>query len=104
LKNFKITLSFRIILLLIFLLFTVKFVHSQETQELKITKTFNRTPITEFFSYLEETCGITFFYKEEWIQSSEINGAFKNTPLSQVLTQVFKEKELNFKFFEKDMV
>ena len=103
-KNFKITPSSRIILLLIFLLLTVKFVHSQEVNEIKITKTFNRTPITEFFSYLEETCGITFFYKEEWIKSSEINGTFKNSPLSQVLNQVFKEKELNFKFFEKDMV
>ncbi|MEK7719231.1 MAG: FecR domain-containing protein, partial [Bacteroidota bacterium] len=103
-KNFKITLSYRIIVLLIFLLLTVKFVHSQEVQEFKITKTFNRTPITEFFSYLEETCGITFFYREEWIKSFEINGTFKNTPLSQILNQVFKEKELNFKFFEKDMV
>ena len=80
-----------------------KIAQSQEIQELKITKTFNRTPITKFFSYLEESCGITFFYREEWIQSSEINGTFKNTPLSQVLNQVFKEKELNSKFFEKDM-
>jgi hypothetical protein len=81
-----------------------QFGQSQEIQEIKITENFTKAPLSEVFSYLEKTCGITIFYKEEWIKSEEVTASFKNTPLSQVLAQICKGKELHFNFFQQDML
>jgi hypothetical protein len=104
LKKIQISPFYRIVVLLILIILSTKTSQSQEIPEIKITRTFNQTPLSEFFSYLEEAFGINFFYKEEWIKTSVVSGAFKNSPVTQVLNQVLTDKDLNFRFFDLDMV
>ena len=77
---------------------------SQEIQEMKITGRFDKTPLPEFLNSLKQTYGIRFFYKEEWVKSTEITGTFKDVPLIQTLNQAFRGKDLNFKFFQGNSV
>ena len=77
---------------------------SQEIQEMKITGRFDKTPLPEFLNSLKQTYGIRFFYKEEWVKSTEITGTFKEVPLIQTLNQAFRGKDLNFKFFQGNSV
>ena len=77
---------------------------SQEIQEMKISGSFDKTPLSGFFNSLKKTYGIRFFYKEEWIKSVEVTGKFKDVPLIQALNQIFRGKDLNFKFFQGNSV
>jgi len=86
------------------LLISVEMVQSQEIREIKITQSFNKTPLIEFLDYLGKNCRINFYYKTEWINSVEVTNTFNNTPLLQVLNQAFYDTGLSFQFFEPDMV
>lgn len=91
--------STRAVLLVIFSLFLIiQQGRSQEIQEMKITGSFSEVPVQEFFSSLEKTYGIRFFYKKEWIKSVKVTGTFKDVPLINVLNRTIKDKELNIKF------
>jgi hypothetical protein len=92
-----------IFLILIIFIFP-RSVCSQEIQEIKVTGSFSKVPIKEFLNSFEEKYGIRFFYKEEWIKSSEVTGKFDNIPLIQVMNQVFNGKDLTFKFFQNNSI
>ena len=92
----------------VFLIITIIFFNlpgrAQEIQEMKITGSFDKTPLPQFFNTLKQTYGIRFFYKSEWLKSGEVTGTFKDVPLIQALNQVFRGKDLNFKIFQGNSV
>ena len=95
---------YRTVFLLFTLLFTVHSGQSQDFEQIKITDSFTHIPVTDFFNSLEKSYGITFYYKKDWIKSVEVTGTFKNTPLIQALDQIFKDKNLKFKFFQDNSI
>jgi hypothetical protein len=104
LKKTRSIQSYKRILLIFITLFLSQTIRSQEIQEIKITGSFSKIPLQEFFSTLENNYGIRFFYKKDWIKSKEANGNFTETPLIQVLNKVFTGNDLSFKFFQNSAV
>jgi hypothetical protein len=103
-KHFQITILYKALILTVVLLLSTQSGQSQEIQEIKVTGSFTNTPIKEFFGSLEKNYGIRFFYKEEWIKTTEVTKTFNNVPLVQILNQIFVGKELTFKFFQNNSV
>ncbi len=89
------------ILFFLILPLTVK---SQENTAIKITDEFNNTPISEFMEILENEYGIKFFYKETWISTFNINETFSETPLNEVLEEIFPVHDLSFGIFQQKTV
>jgi len=103
-KHLQITTLFKPLFLFVIIFLSAQSIRSQEVQEIKITGNFTKVPLGEFFNSVEKTYGIRFFYKEEWIKSTEISQTFNNVPLIQALNLVFKNKDLTFKFFQNNSV
>lgn len=103
-KHLQITILYRTLILFVTILFSVQFARSQDVRELKITGNFTKVPLQEFFNSVEKNYGIRFFYKEEWIKSTEITHTFNNVPLIQALNQIFNNKALTYKFFQNNSV
>ena len=103
-KIFKFIWFSRILCILLLLLGLASWSQAQEVKEVKITRTFDRAPLVDCLKYLEETCHLNFFYKTEWIKSEVVSAVFKNSPPAEVLSQMFKDKEIKYQFFQPDMV
>ncbi|HEY3390550.1 MAG TPA: TonB-dependent receptor [Prolixibacteraceae bacterium] len=92
------------LLLIVTILLSFQLSRSQDIQEIRVTGSFTKTPIREFFNSLEKTYGIRFFYKEEWIKSTEVTKTFNDVPLVQVMNQIFADKQLTIKFFQNNSI
>jgi hypothetical protein len=103
-KHLQITILYKALFLFAMICLSVKASYSQDIQELKVTGSFTKVPIQEFFNSLEKSYGIRFFYKAEWIQSVEVTKTFNNAPLVQVMNQILTGKQLTFKFFQNNSV
>lgn len=103
-KHLQITQLNKVLFLIVLILLSSQLSRSQDIQEIKVTASFTKAPVQEFFKSLEKNYGIRFFYKDEWIKSKEVTKSFDNLPLVQVLNQVFAEKDLTFKFFQNNSV
>lgn len=103
-KRLRIFYLYKAISLVVIVLLSIHSGHSQEIQEISISGNFAKTPFKELLSTLEKNYGIRFFYKEEWIESTEITQTFNNVPLIKALNQIFSGKELAFKIFQHNFV
>ena len=103
-KHFQITQLNKVLFLIVTILLSSQISRSQDIQEIKVTASFTKAPVQEFFNSLEKNYGIRFFYKDEWIKSKVVTKTFDNLPLVQVLNQVFAERDLTFKFFQNNSV
>ncbi|MCX6239824.1 MAG: TonB-dependent receptor [Bacteroidia bacterium] len=103
-KHLQITILHKALFLITTIFLSVQSGRSQEIQEIKVSGSFTKAPIQEFFYSLEKNYGIRFFYKEEWIKSMEVTKTFNNVPLVQVMNQILTGKELTFKFFQNNSV
>jgi len=103
-KHLQIINSAKVVILILMIHFFSQSGQAQEIQEIKVTGSYKKVPVWEFFNSLEKSYGIRFFYKEEWIKSVEVTKTFNNVPLVQVLNQIFIDKELTFKFFQNKSV
>jgi len=99
-KQLRISIFYSAFFLVLSIFIPIQSVKSQEIQELKVTGSFTKTPIKEFFNSLEKNYGIRFFFKEDCVNSIEVTNSFNNVPLVQVLNQVLTGKQLTFKFFQ----
>ncbi|NEW82720.1 MAG: carboxypeptidase-like regulatory domain-containing protein [Mariniphaga sp.] len=103
-KHFQIAHLYKSLFLIITILLSSHLSKSQDIQEIKVTGSFTKAPIQEFFNSLEKSYGIRFFYKEEWIKSTEVTKIFDNVPLVQVMNQILADKQLTFKFFQNSSI
>ena len=103
-KHLQIAHLYKSLFLIVTILLSSQLSKSQDIQEIKVTGSFTKAPIQEFFNSLEKTYGIRFFYKEEWIKSTEVTKTFNNVPLVQVMNQILADKQLTFKFFQNNSI
>jgi len=103
-KHLQINHLYKSLFLIVTFLLLAQISRSQDIQEIKISGSFSKTPIQEFFNTLEKNYGIRFFYKEEWIKSKEVTKTFNDAPLVQVLNQILVDKQLTVKFFQNNSV
>ncbi|MCE1200433.1 MAG: TonB-dependent receptor, partial [Marinilabiliales bacterium] len=75
---------------------------TSEIQDLKISGSYNHTPLKSFFEQLEKEKGVRCFYKEDWIQSLEVNATFNHEPLYKVMNLILGGKTLTFEFFQNN--
>jgi hypothetical protein len=95
---------YKSIFLIVVFLFSFQSGQSQDIRELKISGSFDKVPLQKLFGSLQKSYGIKFFYKAEWLKSSEYSGTFTNEPLIQVLNKAIEGKDLNFKIFQDNSI
>jgi len=76
----------------------------QESQDIKISGTFDRVSLQEFFRAVGTSNGIKFLYKEEWMRNLNITQTFYQVPLDLALNQVLSQNGLTFKHFQRNIV
>ncbi len=80
--------------LLVFFL-SVQTLFSQ-TQEKRISVSFQDTPLASVFEQLEQQTNYTFFYIEDWVANTIVSGNYENETVSTILEDVLNETVLNF--------
>jgi len=103
-KHLQITQLYKKLFLIVTILLSAQLSRSQDIQEIKITGSFTKAPIQEFFNSLENKYEIRVFYKEDWIKAVEVTKTFNDVPLVQVLNQILADKQLTFKFFQNNSI
>ena len=80
------------------LIFVLTFIFSFaiQSQNKKISISFNQLTKKEIFSLLEEKTNFKFYYVDSWINSNKISGDFKNESLQNILNSIFRNTSLNF--------
>jgi len=71
-----------------------------QTEEPKISISFNETDREEVLVQIEEIAGVTIYYAQEWLGDERVTGSYQNTPLSEVLRAIFKNTVINFYFLD----
>lgn len=77
---------------------------AQDIQEKRISGKFQKTSLHDFFMTLEKDYQIRFYYRPDWIKTYTVNQEFKDTPLIQVLNQLFDRQPITFRFFQNNSV
>src|SRR5690606_5527929 len=62
----------------------------------KISLSFTNATKKEVLHQIEEKSDFHFFYLDQWLGSEKISGDYKEIPLDEVLTAIFKDTEVNF--------
>ncbi len=79
-------------------------VYAQKIGEIQVSESFQNQPLKDLLEVLQQKYGVKVFYKENWVEPFTINGTFENTPLVQVLNNVFFDHELAYAFFQDDAI
>ncbi len=66
------------------------------TGQVKISGSFQQTPLKSFISELELKYPVKFFYDDEYIDNIYISGVFEELPLKECLQSIFEKKQVNF--------
>ena len=77
-------------------------VFAQKIGEIQINESFQNQPLKDLLEVLRQKYGVKVFYKENWVEPYTIDETCVNTPLIQVLNNVFSDHELTFAFFQDD--
>ncbi len=84
----------RVVLGIILLLFVQ--MGSAQEQLPKISLSYTNVSREEVLHQIEEKMDFQFFYLDQWLGSGKISGDYKEVPLDEVLTAIFKDTEINF--------
>lgn len=103
-NNSSISDLYRNLFLAVLLLLPAGWLQAQGIKEVRITQSFDHVPLSTCLKYLEETCHISFFYREEWVKPEVVTAVFTNSTPAEVLAQLFREREIKYQFFQPDMV
>jgi hypothetical protein len=82
------------ILLFIFLI-CFQLTKAQNTQD-SLSISFNNITVKEAILKIEEKSGVSFYFLEDWFNTSKISGDYKNVELTAILTDILKKTDLNF--------
>ena len=96
--------SIKVIIYIFFLVFLSHVASGQGVQEKKVSGKFQNVSLQEFFGTLEKEYQLHFYYRSEWVSAYRINQDFNNTPLIQVLNQIFENHSLTYRFFQDNSV
>jgi hypothetical protein len=78
----------------VILVCTFHLVFSQTTP--KISGNFNDLTFTQFAEEIEKQTDCHFYFRKQWTDSLKVNIAASNTPLDQVLKEIFQGTDLQF--------
>ncbi|MUP45512.1 TonB-dependent receptor [Gramella sp. BOM4] len=70
----------------------------------KLTINFNDVPLREALQQIEERSGLEIFYAEQWIPETLISKTFEETPLNEILDELFSETILNYYIFNGENI
>lgn len=87
-----------ILFLFILLGFTLK------AQNQKVSITFQNTDLTTAIKLLENKTTLKFYYVKDWLQGKTINKSYSNTPLREILDDIFNETPINYFFIENKII
>ncbi len=73
-------------------------------KELRISGSFNNTPVVDFLNYLEDNYQLKTYYQKEWIDSLVVGSTFDEIPIIQVLNRMFGQGNLTYDFFQESIV
>lgn len=76
-------------------------VHGQinPADSIQITATYDKTPITTVLGQLEQDLNLKFYYQPDELPKRTISREFQKAPLSEVLTDLFRETSLGYMFY-----
>jgi len=83
------------------ILLTPSFVFGQINlaDSIQITANYKSIPIPTVLGQLEQTLNVKFYYQAAELPKRTINQNYQNTPLSEVLTDLFRETSLGYMFY-----
>ena len=91
---------FRLFALCAFILLQQPGVHAQVSSaslQTPVTVTGNKITLLRVFQTIKKQTGLTFFYSNQLLDDNEkISLDFKNTKLEEVLTYIFKDKNISY--------
>lgn len=99
----KIKLSVHCIKLFLFgsLIFTISHSGYSQVSEIRLSGSYNNTPIVEVIIDLEEKYGIKFFFKEDWLQGIFITTEFQDETVNETFSKIFFSIPLSYELFGK---
>ena len=92
--------SLRLLALCVFILLQPPGAHAQVSSaslQTPVTITGNKITLLRVFKSIKKQTGLTFFYSNQLLDDNEkISLDFKNTKLEEVLTYIFKDKNISY--------
>src|SRR5690606_30081653 len=76
---------------------------AQEDQP-EITLNFENATIPEVLNQIKEVTNLQFFYVEDWFEGRRVSGNYRNTPMTNILEDIFRETYINFFFLDEARV
>ncbi len=93
----------RFLSIIITLLFGLQAVFAQ-TEEPKLSISFNETDREEVLLQIEKIVGVDIYYAQEWLGNERVSGTYQNAPLSEVLGDIFKNTVINFYILDNNNI
>ncbi|WP_271782678.1 carboxypeptidase-like regulatory domain-containing protein [Aquimarina algiphila] len=82
-------------LIRIIFFFGLTVIYAQDNQP-KVSLSFDNVNLKNAFSQIEEVTNYRFYYVDAWLGDKIVSGKYENTPLNEVLEDIFKDTILNF--------
>lgn len=89
---------------LIFILLLSIFYSNAQNIPILITGRYQQTPLKSFISEIEQKYHVKFFYEDKAIENLTVTSDFNQTPLSQCLEMILKDKQINFQISGQQIV
>ncbi len=77
---------------------------AQDAGDIRISGTYQHTPLAGFIQQVEARYPVRFFFREEWMQPVRVSGKFDSRPLREVLQKIFQDTDLSFIVYRQHQV
>jgi hypothetical protein len=78
--------------------------NSQELENIKITASYDKAPMSTFFSDIEKNYPVKFYYKPEWFAGDSISISLDQTPLTRVLERISDSKPFFYQVIQGNLI
>lgn len=93
----------RLLSTILTLFFSLQGVFAQ-TEEPKISISFNEIDREDVLLQIEKITKVNIYYAQEWLGNKSVTGSYQNAPLSEVLRDIFKNTIINFYILDNDNI